>query len=174
MWNIYFGEWKEGRLKRLAYLGYDVLLMVIGMAVLFGTVMLAGGVQEAFAIPSASIVESMGIMAILFFFLFFMALLVANLNIMAKRIRDMGLPAWGTVVAIILISIVLEALFPAQQTQMSVAVADVQGQMPTAAVDTQMSQGSLVSNIFNLIVFACLVFIPSDAFNKNKSESQEG
>jgi uncharacterized membrane protein YhaH (DUF805 family) len=171
MWNVYFGEWSSGRLKRLPYLGYDVLLMVVAVIVILGTLMFVGGLDKISDVSSASLLEGMGLLTILFFFVFFIAAFVANLNIMAKRLRDMGLPAWGSVVAIILISFILEALFPNQQAQMSAVVAETQAGVSTA-VDADASTGSIVSDIFNLIVFGCLVLIPSDTFGKKISESE--
>jgi len=167
MWDIYFGQWRDGRMQRLAYLGYDLLLMVIAAGIVFGTIMFAGGFEDTFDVFSASIIESLGIFVVLFFFLFFITIFIANLNIMAKRLRDMGLPAWGSVAAIILISIILEVLFPDQQVQISTVVANTPEGV-SAAMDADASTGSMVSDIFNLIVFACLVLIPSDTFGKKE------
>ena len=168
MWNIYFGDWSNGRLKRLPYLGYDVLLMVLAFAIVMGVIMLGGGFE---GIMNPDLLAGMGVVVVIFFFLFFIALLVANLNIMAKRLRDMGLPAWKSVIAIIVISVILEILFPAQQMEMS-AVAVNAPEGANVAMDMNASEGSIVSNIFNLIVFLCLVLIPSDTFNKNKEETE--
>ena len=38
MLKVYFGEWGNGRLQRLAYLGYYLLLIVIATAIIFGAV----------------------------------------------------------------------------------------------------------------------------------------
>ncbi len=168
MWNIYFGDWSNGRLKRLPYLGYDVLLMVLAFAIVMGVIMLGGGFE---GIMNPDLLAGMGVVVVIFFFLFFIALLVANLNIMAKRLRDMGLPAWGSVAAIIVISIVLEMLFPAQQMEMSAVAVNTPDGVSTA-MDTNASTGSVVSNLFNLIVFLCLILIPSNAFNKDKEETE--
>ena len=171
MWDIYFGQWRDGRMQRLAYLGYDLLLMAIAAGIVFGILMLVGGFGETAAMSSASIMEGMGILMILFFFVFFISIFAASLNIMAKRLRDMGLPAWGSVVVIILISIILEILFPDQQMQMSAVVANTPEGV-SAAMDADASTGSMVSDMFNLIVFACLVLIPSDTFGKKEPTAE--
>ena len=171
MWDIYFGQWKEGKLKRLAYLGYDVLLMVIAFAVIMGVIMFFGGLESSMGSSFDEMFAGLGIVVVLFIFLFFLLVLVANLNIMAKRIRDMGLPAWGSVIGIIIVSMILGALFPDRQTEISAVVADTQEGL-SAAMDANASTGSLVVDIFNLIVFAFLVFVPSDTFGKKETPAE--
>ncbi len=171
MWDIYFGQWKEGKLKRLAYFGYDVLLMVMAFAVIMGVIMFFGGLESSMGSSFDEMFAGMGIVTVLFVFIFLILLLVANLNIMAKRIRDMGLPAWGTVIGIIIVSMILGALFPDQQTKVSAIVADTQEGL-SAAMDAHASTGSMVVDIFNLIVFAFLVFVPSDTFGKKEIPSE--
>jgi len=168
MWNIYFGEWSTGRLKRLSYLGYGVLLMAISFAVIIGVVMLGGGLEN---MMGADTLAGMGIVAMLFSFLFFIAMFISNLNIMAKRIRDMGLPAWRSVVVIIILSIVLEMLFSGQQVAMSTAAVSTPDGLDTT-MDMNASEGSVVSGVFNLIVFLALVLIPSDTFGNRKEETE--
>jgi uncharacterized membrane protein YhaH (DUF805 family) len=163
MWNIYFGEWHTGRLKRLPYLGYDLLIWVLSFVIIFSLIMLAGGFEQMI---SPDTLAGVGILGMIFFFLFFVGALVANLNIMAKRIRDMGLPAWKTVLGIILVSFVLELLFPAQQMEIS-AVATQTPEGFSSVVDANASTGSVVTQVFQLIVFLCLLLIPSDAFKKS-------
>jgi len=167
MWDIYFGQWKEGKLKRLAYLGYDILLMVIAFAVIMGVIMFFGGLGSAMGNSFNEIFAGMGIVVVLFIFIFFLLVLVANLNIMAKRIRDMGLPAWGTVIGIVIISTILEVLFPSQQVAVDAAVTET-AQGISTAMDANASQDSMVVNIFNLFVFLALVLIPSDSFGKKE------
>ncbi|SFV90036.1 hypothetical protein MNB_SV-4-1216 [hydrothermal vent metagenome] len=168
MWQVYFGQWQSGRLKRLPYLGYDVLLMVLGFVIVMGMFLLAGGSMEGMlGMDPTAFLESMGLFVIFGIFIVFIALGVANLNIMAKRFRDMGLPAWGMVAGTILVSIVLNLLFPSQQMEVNTAVVDMNGALSTAG-SMHASTGSIVTEGFNLFVFLCLVLIPSDTFgNKN-------
>ena len=165
MWDIYFGEWRDGRLKRLPYFGYDILLMVISIAIVFGIFMLIGGFDNNISSFASSMLEGSGILMIIFIFLFVITLTIANLNIMAKRIRDMGLPGWKTVLGVIVFSMIIGALFPAQQMEVNTAVVDTADGI-SGAINADASNGNIVSSIMNLIIFAALVFIPSDTFGK--------
>jgi uncharacterized membrane protein YhaH (DUF805 family) len=104
MFKIFFGDITNGRLQRLSYLGYSLLLtvalfgigLVIVLAIGAGEHIIGGNLQQAqdklrvwFTMP--------------FFFAFGLAsflFLFAAVNIMAKRIRDIGLPGWWMVLAI--------------------------------------------------------------------------
>jgi len=172
MWQVYFGQWQSGRLKRLPYLGYDVLLMVLGFVIVMGMFLLAGGSMEGMlGMDPVALLESMGLFVIFGIFIVFIALGVANLNIMAKRFRDMGLPAWGTVAGIILVSIVLNLLFPSQQMAVNTAVVDMNGALSTVG-SMHASTGSIVTEGFNLFVFLCLVLIPSDTFGNQNTTAE--
>ena len=46
MLKVLFGDVKGGRLARLPYLGYLVLLAVIGMAIVFGGIVIVGGIER--------------------------------------------------------------------------------------------------------------------------------
>ena len=46
MLKTYFGEWGTGRLQRLPYLGYHILLMVLIIASIFGAIMLVGTIEN--------------------------------------------------------------------------------------------------------------------------------
>jgi len=102
------GEVKTGRLMRLQYLGYSVLLSLLmfgfGLAVVMAigaAEHIAGGdlqqvqeqLREQFTLPAMVV---MAVVMPLFLFI--------GVNIMAKRIRDIGLPGWWTVLAIFIVS----------------------------------------------------------------------
>jgi len=106
MWKAYFGDFSTGRLKRLQYLGYAILLAVLMTAFMLAIVfaigagehLIGGDLQQAqdklrgwFGVPASIIVM-----------VIFMAAALAKLNIMAKRIRDMGLSGWWLAIAILL------------------------------------------------------------------------
>jgi len=106
MWKAYFGNFSAGRLKRLQYLGYAILLAVLMTALMLAIVfaigagehLIGGDLQQAqdklrgwFGVPATIIVMVV-----------FMAAALAKLNIMAKRIRDMGLNGWWLAIAILL------------------------------------------------------------------------
>ena len=103
-----FGEVKTGRLMRLQYLGYSVLLSLLmfgfGLAVVMAIGVgehIAGGdlqqvqdqLREQLTLP---VMLVMAVVMPLFLFI--------GVNIMAKRIRDIGLPGWWTVLAIFIVS----------------------------------------------------------------------
>ena len=169
MLNVYFKEWKTGRLKRLQYLGYYVLLMVIAIVLIMGAVMLGSAAQSAGEMNAESIMSSMGIPLAIGLGVFILIMAVAQANILAKRIRDMGLPALWTILGLIAVSIVLNILFPAQTMEVNTAIADINGTTAMAA-SAEASSSSIVVQVFDAIVFLSLILIPSDTFSKNKAQ----
>lgn len=108
MLTDYFGAIKSGKLLRMRFVGLWVLLIFIfiGFAIAIGVGLgvsehLIGGdlaaaqnaLRGAFAIPAMIII---GVLVLAFIF--------ANLNIVAKRARDVGLPGWITSIIIALLS----------------------------------------------------------------------
>jgi uncharacterized membrane protein YhaH (DUF805 family) len=102
------GDVKTGRLMRLQYLGYSLLVyllmfgfvFVVILAIDAGEHIIGGDLQyaqdklrEMFTLPAMIVFA-----VIMPLFLFMVA------NIMAKRIRDIGLPGWWSVLAIIVIT----------------------------------------------------------------------
>ena len=172
MLKVYFGEWGSGRLKRLPYLGYYVLLMVIAVAIIVGVIASAsfaetrGGVD--IAATQAALMEKFGVVAIIGFVVLVTAMVIAQLNILAKRIRDMGLPAVWTILGIIAVSLVLNILFPAQEAVVTTTVVHSAEGMAAAAEATTKNP-SLIVQGFDMLVFLCLLFIPSDAFGRGKA-----
>lgn len=96
MVSVLFGQLQHGRLGRLDFLGYTVLLafitvllgLSVGMAIGVGEQLIAGDPRQAHALvrevlgaPQAFILMVLGA-----------ALLFAHFNITAKRLRDIGLP----------------------------------------------------------------------------------
>lgn len=107
MFNALLGDIKTGRLLRLQYLGYSVLLfllffafvMLVVLAIGAGEHLLGGNLQEAqnqlrewFTLPFMII---FGVLMMVFTFIGF--------NIMAKRIRDIGLPGWWSIFVIVIL-----------------------------------------------------------------------
>jgi len=144
MFNTYFGEIKHGRLLRLSYLKYYVIMIVLMMAFVIGTGLMigiseqimGGDIQQAqdklrawFTLPFIIIVG-----VIMFAFMF------AGANIAAKRVRDMGLPGWWVILGLFLVS----------------------GSI--SAVSNNQGQGG---GAVGLIFLLALLFIPSNAFGKS-------
>ena len=168
MKEIFFGAWREGRLKRLQFFGYSILLMFISIAVIMGIIMLVGGFGNIMTNSKSNLFAGMGVITIISFFVFLFVMFVANLNITAKRFRDMGLPGWWSVVTIIFVSWILEMLFPGQSTEMNTQLVE-NNEVFSAAIEAESTSGSMVANIYSLIVYAVLVFVPSDTFGKKHS-----
>ena len=104
MFNSFFGSVTDGRLARLAFLGYWILLVfvvigiVIGVAVTVGIAeqVIGGDLQAA----QAQLQQKFGIVTILVIGGVFLLSAFAGLNLQAKRIRDIGLPGWWTVLGL--------------------------------------------------------------------------
>lgn len=143
MWNVYFGEFGTGRLQRLQYLGYLLLLaalmfgfmIVLVLTIGAGEHLVGGDLQQAqdklrawFGLPATIIVALVGL-----------AILVAKLNIMAKRIRDMGLAGWWLALVLVLAA-------------------------GGTSVATSEETGSVAFGIFTIL----LLLVPSDTFGNNR------
>ena len=108
MIRVLFGEVREGRLLRLPYLGYSLLLLLvflgsvaaIVLAVGAGEHLMGGDLQQAQHRLGAWL--SLPVLAV--FGVLGAAMIFSGLNIMAKRIRDVGLPGWWGVLAIVVAS----------------------------------------------------------------------
>ena len=103
-----FGEVKTGRLMRLPYLGYSVLLSLLMFGFVFAVVaaigagkhIIGGDLQQA----QDQLREMFTLPAMLVFAVIMPLFVFIGANIMAKRIRDIGLPGWWMVLAIFVIS----------------------------------------------------------------------
>ena len=150
----------KGRLAPLPYVGYSLLITLIMFLIMFGMVfmmgamekMIGGDLQQA----QAMIYENLGVPTAIAIIAISLLLMYASFNITFKRIRDMGLPVWQVMLGLILISIMLSYLFPGQ----AITINGASQFIPSVA-----------SSVFQLIVFLCLVVVPSNAFGKNNSHS---
>jgi len=167
MLKIYFGEWGSGKLQRLPYLGYHILLMVIIFAIIFGGIFAVGASETMMggniADTPAMLMDKFGILAIIGIFALMFIAMIGQVNILAKRIRDMGLPVLWTILGIILLSMILNVLFPPHEVAMSAAaVQTAEGSATAIAASTTTT--NMIVQIFDMIVFLCLIFIPSNTF----------
>ena len=104
MFNVLLGNVRGGRLPRLPYLGYSLLIMVlmlglgitIAVAAGVGEQLIGGDLQQA----QDKLREWFAIPVILLVLLVMSLLLFMTANIMAKRVRDIGLPGWWVVLAV--------------------------------------------------------------------------
>ncbi|WP_295440597.1 DUF805 domain-containing protein [uncultured Thiodictyon sp.] len=117
MFSAFFGGLRQGRLARLPFLGFWVLLWVL--AVLYGVGIAFGiGLAEPllFDGPTAAwgwllghfgppVAALLGLCCLLF--------VLAQLNLLVKRIRDMGLPGWPMLLGLALLAAALAYTLPA-------------------------------------------------------------
>lgn len=144
MFRALFGNVKTGRLLRLPYLGYSLLigvLVVVLLMVFFMSLVGAGATEHLmegnFQEIQQELRERLGFAMIAVSVLVGIFFSFAGCNIMAKRIRDMGLPGWWTVLLIIVVPAVLSGVI-----------------------------SMVVSNALHAILWLALLLIPSNAFGK--------
>ena len=167
MLKTYFGEWGNGKLQRLPYLGYHILLMVLVVAVIFAGIFAVGATENLMGgdleATQKLLADKFGIIAVIFIAALMFIAMLGQVNILGKRIRDMGLPVLWTILGIIVLSMVLNLLFPPQEVTMSALTAksdDVAAITANATVTTT----NMIIQIFDLLIFLCLVLIPSNTF----------
>jgi uncharacterized membrane protein YhaH (DUF805 family) len=132
------GEVNTGRLMRLQYLGYSLLLsllmlgvgLTVAAAVGAGEQVIDGDLQQAQNLLS----EALSGPFLLVFAVLMILFMFIGANIMAKRIRDIGLPGWWSVLAIFVLSGLLSNLVSAN-----------------------------ASNILNSVIWILLLLVPGNA-----------
>ncbi|NEX19134.1 DUF805 domain-containing protein [Thiorhodococcus mannitoliphagus] len=146
MLKTLYGEIMTGRLKRLPYLGYNLLVMLLFVLIGFG-ISTSIGLAERMAngeIPDlqALIWDELGVIGVLLIGVALTALALAQINIAVKRIRDIGLPGWW-----LLLTIAVLGVF-----------ASIIG-------------GSPLASGVNLLIFLSLLILPTDSFGKYEGEA---
>ena len=172
MLKTYFGEWGTGKLQRLPYFGYHILLIVLTIAIILGSIAAIGATEHFIggnlAETQKMLMDKFGFVAIAGIVTLIFIVMLGQLNILGKRIRDMGLPVLMTILGIMLISLILNIALPPQEVAMSAAAVQT-ADGSTAAVATTTTSTNVIIQIFDMIVFLCLVFIPSNTFgSKNR------
>lgn len=111
MLKALFGDVHNGRLMRLQYVGYSLLLSLLmvgfGIAIVaaigLGEDLIGGDLQQAQEILR----ERLTLPYMVVFAAATLLFMFVGANIMAKRIRDIGLPGWWAVLALLVLFIVL-------------------------------------------------------------------
>jgi len=167
MLKIYFGEWGSGKLQRLPYLGYYILLMVLVMLIIFGGIFAVGAGENIMggniAATEELLMDKFGVVALFGIVVIMFIAMLGQVNILGKRIRDMGLPVLWTILGIIVLSMILNVVFPPQEVAISAAAVQTADSSATAVAASSTST-SMVVQAFDMIVFLCLVLIPSNTF----------
>ena len=142
MISILFKEIKTGQLRRMAFFGYWLLLALIMMGLMLAMVFAIGAGEQLMdgelTQAQDQLHEWFSLPAMIIFIGFMAVMSFAQLNIVAKRIRHMGLPGWWVLLAIVVVKLVLNALL-----------------------------GEEAANIAGLIVALAVLFVPGGAFSKN-------
>ncbi len=146
MMKTLFGEVLTGRLGRLPFLGGSVLLAVVTVAIGVG-IGLAAGVAENMAggdvgEAQAQIAERLGLPSLVLSGIVFGAVFLADLNLTAKRFRDIGLRGWWMVLAVVLLSMAI-----------------------SWALTPEAASG------FHLVVFVALCLVPAGVFAGRRPNS---
>jgi uncharacterized membrane protein YhaH (DUF805 family) len=173
MLKTYYGEWGTGKLQRLPYLGYHLLLMVLIMIIIIGTIFAVGAADNFIGgnlvETQKMLMDKFGFVAIAGIMVLIFAAMLGQLNILGKRIRDMGLPVLMTIIAIMVISMILNIALPPQEVAMS-ATAIQTADGSAASIATATTTPNVIIQIFDIIVFLCLLFIPSNTFGSKNSD----
>ena len=173
MLKIFYGEWGTGKLQRLPYLGYHLLLIVLIMAIIMGTIFAVGAVENFMggnlAETQKMLIDKFGVVAIAGIMVLIFAAILGQVNILGKRIRDMGLPVLMTIIGIMIVSLILNIALPPQEVAMS-ATAIQTADGSTAAVATAATTPNVIVQIFDMLVFLCLLFIPSNTFGSKNTD----
>lgn len=106
-----FGDIKQGRMGRMAFVIYLFVLQILVLAYAVYVAMAAGLAERAtdFDLVKAQqqLTDFLSTPFLLLSALLLTVLAFAHLNIMAKRIRDLGWPGWWVLSAYTLVRIVL-------------------------------------------------------------------
>ena len=167
MLKIFYGEWGTAKLQRLPYLGYHLLLIVLIIAIIMATIFAVGATENFMggdlAETQKMLMDKFGFLAIAGIMVLIFAAMIGQINLLGKRIRDIGLPVLWTIIGIILLSMLLNVTFPPQEVAMSAAAVQTADGSATAVAVSKTTASTIVQ-IFDGIIFLCLVLIPSNAF----------
>ncbi|MGD8276151.1 MAG: DUF805 domain-containing protein [Thiohalocapsa sp.] len=109
MFKALWGDIQTGRLKRLPFLGWYLVILALAMVLSFALGAVIGAAERmAGGEPietQVALGESLGPVGLIAVAAVFALLLLGQMNIMAKRLRDMGLPmAWLLVLGWLLLA----------------------------------------------------------------------
>lgn len=106
-----FGDGLSGRFGRLSYLGYLLCLSLSLLVFMLLTVLLIGVAEHLIGGNLSQAQEQLRQWLswpyMLIFGVFMVAIVFSGLNITAKRLRDIGLPGWSVIFAVILAELLL-------------------------------------------------------------------
>lgn len=102
MFSILWGNIQHGQLARLPYLGFSLLIGLVLILLGLSVMMLGNGIEQAADLESGiSLTLSLPEFTLLLVVAAVMGF--AGVNLMAKRLRHIGLPGWPTTLALTLL-----------------------------------------------------------------------
>ncbi len=113
-----FKQVNDGKLRRMEFFGYWMLLVVLMMGFIFAVVA-AIGIGEQLLGGDLSQAQDVlrtrfGLPFMLIFAVFMGVICFGSLNIAAKRFRHIGLPGWGAVLVVLILNVVAGRLIDEQ------------------------------------------------------------
>jgi len=148
MFRAFLGGLTTGRLARLPFLGFWLLLwvlfMLFGLGLAFGIGLAEPLIFDDLATAQGYLLEHIAPALLVGFALFCLLFVFAQFNLAAKRIRDMGLPGWSVLLLVALASAGLGYVLP-----------------PSLEL---MRLENQVNGVFNGILVLALLFIPGGFF----------
>lgn len=104
--RIFFGDWIGGRLGRVPFL--------LASLAIWAVLLLAGAAAGPIVPEDPGAEVGSGTLVLIFLFaLLSLVAMAASFNIAAKRLRDIGLPGWWTLLGLTVLSTVLLVTVPA-------------------------------------------------------------
>jgi len=114
MFKIFFGEIKTGRLQRLAFLGYSLLIQLLVIGFVIAIIVVIGASEQLIGGDFQQAQETLNswfsVPFIIIFGLVMVLLGFAGLNLTVKRIRDTGLPGWWSILVILIVEIIVSII----------------------------------------------------------------
>jgi uncharacterized membrane protein YhaH (DUF805 family) len=134
------GDTRSGRLQRLPYLGYYALIVLLFLVVAIGIGLAIGATERMIGgelvDAQRMIGERLGVFGMILIVAVFALLLFAQLNIAAKRVRDIGVPApWLVLLGVLIVVNLISQWL-----------------------------GPQLAGALNLFVFLALLLVPSNAW----------
>ncbi len=113
--NTLVGNINSGRLSRLQYFKYSIFWLIFSMALLLVTVLAIGASESLlggnFQQTKEQLLQWLTVPITIIFALSGLFLFYVGFNLMIKRIRDIGLPAWPIAIVITLLSVGINYIF---------------------------------------------------------------
>lgn len=127
--KTYYQDFTNGRLGRLPWLGHSLLLAALILAFILSIGFAIGGAEKLIggdlAAAQELIRQTLAFPFLIIFAVFILVIVIAGLNIAAKRARDIGLPGWIFVAGLLIITGLLSQFVSPQASQAVSTIATI-------------------------------------------------